>query len=339
MYKYVMGETPLGNLTFRFFVHGAIGVEFFFLLSGLLMARHVDNLRKKKTKESLGEETSKYVFKKYMSVFPYHILGFILIFILTLVVENKSITDSLVLLVESIPGVLLIQMTGFKGVVLNHIEWYISSLLLGIAVIYPFLRKYYDTFVKYVAPLIAILILGYLYFETGKLTGVMKWMGIGYKGTIRGIAELLLGVYGYYLGTELSKLKKLPKSGKIILTIFEGLLYISISLFVVMTFANRFEFYALIAIYLLLIISYSGITYSSKLFNNKFVYYLGKLSLPIYVTQLSAIIFVNNFMSSYSNSIKMIFIFVITIVLSFVVMTLGDKLKKRLDSIDLKKYC
>ena len=93
-----MGETPLGNLTFRFFVHGAIGVEFFFLLSGLLMARHVDNLRKKKTKESLGEETSKYVFKKYMSVFPYHILGFILIFILTLVVENKSITDSLVLL-------------------------------------------------------------------------------------------------------------------------------------------------------------------------------------------------------------------------------------------------
>lgn len=339
MYKYIIGESPLGApLSFKFFAHGAIGVEFFFLLSGLLMARHVDSIRKKKNKESLGEETSKYVFKKFMSVFPYHIIAFIIIFILTCVFSHKSITDVIVLLVESIPGIFLIQMSGFKGFVLNHIEWYLSSLLIGIAIVYPLLRKYYDTFIKYVAPLIALLIIGYLYYETGKLTGVMKWMGLGYKGTIRGIAELLLGIYGYYLGTELSKLKKLPNAGKVLLTILEGLLIIAILIFANVTFGSKFEFYALIVIFILLILSYSGITYSGKLFNNKVVYFLGKLSLPIYVSQLSALLIVENLCGSYSIKAQMILMFVITIVLSLITMFMGDTLNKKIKSIDLKKY-
>ena len=338
--KYVLGEIPLdGTLQFRFFVHGSIGVEFFFLLTGLLMARHVDNIRKKKNKESLGEETSKYVIKKYKSIFPYHIIGFIIIFILSIIVEKYTVTESFMALIDSIPSILLIQMTGFKGIVFNHIEWYLSSMLIGIAIIYPFLKKYYDSFVKYVAPLVALLVLGYLYFETGRLTGVMNWMVIGYKGTIRGIAELLLGIYGYYLCSELSKLKKLPKKSKVMLTIGEALLYIAIIIFAVITFKSRFEFYALIAIYVLLIISYSGITYTKKIFNNKFIYFLGRLSLPIYVTQLSAIIFVNNYLVNYSSEIKMISIFCITIILSLITMFIGDILKRKIDKIDLKKYC
>lgn len=340
MEKYVLGEIPLdGTLKFRLFLHGSIGVEFFFLLSGLLLARHVDNIRKKKTKESIGEETSKYVVKKYKSIFPYHIIGFIIIFILSILVNKYTFTESFMALIDSIPGVLLIQMTGFMGTVFNHIEWYLSSMLIGIAIIYPFLRKYYDTFVKYVAQLVALLILGYLYFETGKLTGVMKWMVIGYKGTIRGIAELLLGIFGYYLGTELSKLKKLPKKSKVIITLIEFLLYISIIIFSIISFTSKYEFYALFAIYVLLIISYSGITYSRNMFNNKLVYFLGRLSLPIYVTQLSSIIFVNNYLINYSNEVKMIFIFVITIMLALITMVIGDILKKRIDKIDLKKYC
>lgn len=340
MEKYVLGEIPLdGTLQFRFFVHGSIGVEFFFLLTGLLLARHVDNIRRKKIKESLGEETTKYVLKKYKSIFPYHIIGFIIIFILSIITYEYTFTESFMALIDSIPGILLIQMTGFMGTVFNHIEWYLSSMLIGIAIIYPFLRKYYDTFMKYVAPLVALLILGYLYFETGKLTGVMKWMTIGYKGTIRGIAELLLGVYGYYLANELSKLKKLPNKSKILLTIIEILLYISITVFAVITFKSRFEFYALLAIYILLIISYSGITYSNKIFNNKFIYFLGKLSLPIYVTQLSAIVFVNNYLVKFSSEIKMLSIFGITMLLALITMFIGDILKKKIDSIDLKKYC
>ena len=90
---------------------------------------------------------------------------------------------------------------------------------------------------------------------------------------------------------------------------------------------------------MLLIISYSGITYFRNMFNNKLVYFLGRLSLPIYVTQLSSIIFVNNYLIKYSNEVKMISIFIITVVLALITMFIGDILKKKIDSIDLKKYC
>ena len=54
------------------FRNGYIGVEFFFIVSGFLMARSVYRLINKETQYTLGEETGIFIWKKMKALFPYY---------------------------------------------------------------------------------------------------------------------------------------------------------------------------------------------------------------------------------------------------------------------------
>ena len=108
-------------------------------------------------------------------------------------------------------------------------------------------------------------------------------------------------------------------------------------LFIILTVNEKYEFTALIALFFGIVISYSDVTYSSKLFNNKIFYFLGKLSLPIYLSQISAINISVIVFSSYSNSIKISIAIIITIILSLITMILGDFVRNKLNNNYKKK--
>ena len=74
----------------------------------------------------------------------------------------RSLTQLLKYLLDSVTNLLLIQMTGFSLANPNHVEWYISCMLIAMA-LSPLCRRYYYTaFTRYFA-LCSLLVLGYLF--------------------------------------------------------------------------------------------------------------------------------------------------------------------------------
>lgn len=332
--RYVLGEPVLNKgVFFDFSPHGAIGVEFFFLLTGLFMAHSVDKERQNHiTRGSLSEDTVQFVWKKYTSVFPYHIVVFCIIFPVMAAIRQCDWFHTLLLLVDSIPDILLLQMAGFPASNLNAFEWYISTMIFSLAILYPLCKKYYDMFTKVMAPVASLLILGYLGKECGRLTGVLVWNGLYYRGMIRGVAEIMLGAFAYHLCKNyLGKLRgHIGAAKRFGLTLLEWVCYTAVVFFVIMTFPNKYEFGALFLIFTGVVLSYSDLTYTGKLLNNRVSYFLGKFSLPIYVSQTCAIHITKELLYFLDESTRVMLIVVLTFVFAAITQVLGDILAKRM---------
>ena len=71
-----------------FLEYGAIGVEFFFLVSGYLMAKKVVNDNSKIN--NLGKETVSFVWKKYKAFFPYMLVAFLISLLVNIKIEGYN---------------------------------------------------------------------------------------------------------------------------------------------------------------------------------------------------------------------------------------------------------
>lgn len=319
--KYILGEASLKNgLHLALFPHGSIGVEFFFVLSGALMAKSIYS--KRDTSPS-PKEYGAFLAHKYGSIFPQHFVAFVIaVAVWAVFSEFQSLAQLIRYLVDSIPNFLLIQMSGINLANPNHVEWYISCMLIAMAVLYPICRRFYTAFTHYFAPLGALLILGYLYHTTGTLTGVGVWSGLCYKPLLRALAELALGTTAFELARALSR-ASLTQLSQTLLTISELLLLLCAMTYTIITFPKKYEFYLLGVILLLVTISFSNVTRYSHLTQNRFVYALGKLSLPIYLSQISGIRLTQYLLPHASQQTQLIIAFCLTLFLALVTMQLA----------------
>ncbi len=266
--KYVLGEPSLEDgYHLSLFCHGSMGVEFFFLVSGVLMAKSMSKKIRQQTElqETLAQESLGFLKRKITSIFPMHVMTFILAFIAYVLANHMNYIEMMGKAVESIPSFFLIQMSGINLCSPNHITWYISCMLIAMAVLYPLCRKYYEFFTHYLAPLMAILILGGCIATTGRITGVSEWTLVCYKSVLRAVCEIALGMTGFEIAQYISKQK--------------------------FTYGQRIG----LAIFALVVLAFSGVGAGSFIFNNSLCYHLGKLSLPLYLAQLTPIYFICEF--------------------------------------------
>ncbi len=330
--KYLVGEPSLNRIGFAMFPHGAMGVEFFFLVSGFLMAKSIYKVRKlNPEKENRFSPTEALVFmkRKYLSVFPQHIVAFILTFIIYVACKEFSFLEIAIKAVESIPAMFLVQMSGINYTNPNHIEWYISCMLIAMVVIYPFLRKYYYSFTRYFAPIVSLIVIGYLIYTTKALTGVMTWVGIGYKSLLRAIVEISLGTTAFELSRYISE-KEFTKKQIVFLTMAEATCFIVTTLYVLTTFSKKYEVYILVLLFFLVAIAFSGVTYGSDFFNNRFFVFLGKISLPIYLTQLAAIYVTESNFTDIATPLRFALTIALNLLFAFIIMAVGDLISKKL---------
>jgi len=269
------GETPL-------FFKGSIGVEFFFLVSGYLLAKKALQ-KNNNNNESLGKETIQYIWKKYKIFLPYTICAGIIAIALINIMNTKN---SLYNTITSIYEIFLLRMAGFKGFVLNGSTWYISSMLMCMIILYPLIRKYKDKFLKLVAPVILIIGFGIFSKYYTHLRNPEKWLGLTYKGNIRAFLELLLGAELYLICEKLKKID-FTKFGKIFITLVEiGCFIIPFLLSHFVIKSAKLDYITLIIISLGVVLAFSEQTLEYKLFNNRVFYWLEKLSLPIYILHM-----------------------------------------------------
>ncbi len=273
--------------TYPLFVKGYLAVEFFFIVTGYLFASSVSKLTY--SRDTIAKDSINFMKKKIIPIIPYHIftcLGAFIVFICMHYWDGELITKKIL---HSIPDLLFVQMTGLHDSTLLTYEWYISAMLLVMTLLTPIAIRYRKVFFTYVTPVLAVFLFGYMYRTLRNLNTITYWNGFFYSGMLRAFLGIFIGIVCYRLN-ETGFLKKCSRPLLLIVEFccyFVTLIYANGSIWSVSDFAMVMLFTVAITI------SFSENAYLSFM-DNPVISFLGKLSLPIYLTQMYMIpIFAN----------------------------------------------
>ncbi|MBR3150037.1 MAG: acyltransferase [Eubacterium sp.] len=262
---------------------GYIGVEFFFMLSGYFMVSGI--MKMQEAKQSRGALYVRYMWGKYISVFPYHIIAFMTIFIRQCIILKGF---SLNLLLKNLPEMFLVQRMGFRYYNLNSVEWYLAAMLLAMAVILPLAMKFRDVYFKYLAPLSAILIYGWLIHENGKLGNIHVWTSAGFICVWRAVAGLNLGMFANQCVRALSKYD-FSKKEQVTAHVIRFVLWGTVLVFAFLMYPKKYEVTLVLLMFLALVLTFVFTPKNSERLSSSFVMFLGKMSLPLYLNQMFVI--------------------------------------------------
>lgn len=262
------------------FPGGSIAVEFFFIVSGVLMARAACTYE---MQENLGKDTFSFIRHKVCGLMPNYYIGFVIAFI----VMNRNV-DSLFSLVKklgnSVWEALLLVNTGlrpFKSIS-NGPVWYLSAMLLAMYVIWPIMRKYKNTFFYVIAPVSAVFLMGITYQRWNSLGEPSLWLGYTSKGTVRAFMGLLLGCIGYQISVYLKK-QDFTRLSRILFSIVEFSGYAGI--FTVSFFRGRtkMDWLLLLTLTICITITVSNVSIWAGWFSHPLFNWLGVFSYSLYL--------------------------------------------------------
>ena len=268
---------------FSFFKNGKIGVEFFFIVSGWLMAESA----KKYRGQDLVKATRAFLSGKLLSVIFYHLFIFAVCFTATAVLTLGEEAEVYIgRLISTLPNLFLLQRTGLKTVEVMTSEWYIAAMLWMMLLLFPLIIKYGERFTKLLCPLITILLIGYMIHVNGKLGGTGRFLFSHRipKVYVRAFAEMCAGVFCCHISEYISRLR-LKKSERIILSGIEAICYLLPVLYSVSLWEETYEAYCFYSFCIAVTLSFSNATYLKKLFDTRISALLGKASLPLYMAQ------------------------------------------------------
>lgn len=312
------------------FLYGSIAVEFFFIVSGYLLAKKALTMQ---YIQYVGETTKNYILNKIKKIFPYLLFSFIIGFIVTNIYGNYTKSQN----INSVFDLFFMYCSGIKYVSMIPIVWYLSAMLIADIILFPLIYKYKENYIYIICPIVIFLLAGYLSHNYGQLTKVQDWMGITTVGTLRGMLTMNIGALMYTISEKIKKLNY-TKLGSLVLTIIEITGFISIFFIIQTENAHaKYDFIMVIIMAISIMLAFSEKTLLLKFLNNKFVYYLEKLSLPVFLNQHWLLVLMNNIIKSNGYDRNFYIEFIIAIVLSIIVgileLSITKLIKKLLNKI------
>ena len=271
---------------FDLFHNGHFGVEFFFLVSGILMAQSA-NKKLTKLQENIPESTVYFIIKKIKAIYPYLILVMVVSFFFYCLPhyggDVVSIAEDLV---NSVPDLFLCMMSGagFDTSICPGIFWYISAMVIGLFILFPLYLKWNSASRMILFPLLGIFCLGYLQLKMGYITLTWESSGAVYYGLIRGIGEMAIGVVCYDVANFIQRLN-FTTFGRAVILVFEIMCFLAIVVFINGKWycPQSVSIFFLIAIFVTLL--YSGVPFRIKC--KGVISFLGKISLPLFMTHIT----------------------------------------------------
>ena len=328
--KNIFHQLSFDHYSFALSPKGYIGVEFFLMLSGFFMALGID---KKKSAVPLGTDTFRFIWKKYFSVFWYHILAFTALFTVHTIVNKDFHIGKLL---DVIPGALLLTRSGIRFFDINGVEWYISAMILVMMAMYPVAKKHFEVYAKAIAPISAILIYGWLIQKYHTLSGTTIWGPLGFRCMWRTAAGLNVGIFMYCCVKALRRYDFSDKEKKTAL-IARVLMYLLLCAYTMCRSPNKYEIYAVMVIFVALTLSFAFPCENAKWLDSKAVAYLGRLSLPLYLNQNLSILLGKTFLIKLPSALMVILIVAIDFALSALCLWLGGKLLQKFNASKLNK--
>lgn len=321
----IFNLTTVDKLIFTWAPRGYIGVEFFFILSGMFFAVSLAKIKSEPGDSKLAGSYLRLLLQKYISVFPYHVVAFVILFAFDAYRHHGvSVSDIL----NVIPGFFLIQRTGISFNNINGVEWYISAMLVAMAIIMPLAVKYRDLYTKYIAPVSAILIYGWLIHEFQTVSGSSEWTIIGYRSVWRAIAGINLGMFANECVIALKK-REFSKKTEVMAVLARYAMWGLTTVFVFCTCNKKYEVYPIFMMFAAIVLT-MRFPIQNALFQNRFVIFLGKMSLPLYLNQILAIMLVKAYMPNHSHLEICLAVCAVDFILSVPCLYIGNALKKQI---------
>lgn len=340
--RYVLGDDNC------YFLGGSLAVEFFFFVSGYLLLVGADKAGRKngagyllpggadkagrteavglETKgigagttgiggetTGIGSETLHFILHKIRSFLPEFLIAWWIGFVLIGVVRQYGVLDYLKAFGNDFWELTLVKMSGLFTHGIDGAMWYLSAMLLGMAILYPLLRTKRDLMTHLVCPLLALFLYGYLCQAEGHPRDPIVWLGLCYKGLVRAVAGLCTGVV---ICVAVRRLKRFSPSGLTktgnALAIGAQLLCLLLTIrYMAEQEPSEYDYFYMFLLMLLVLISFSGFGLESVLGNSQRLHllsaFLGKYSLSLYLGHLYFAQHVNELLPEelYSGKIRM----------------------------------
>lgn len=280
--------------------YGWIAVEFFFILSGIMMAQSASKILAEKKEINIGIETKNMMVKKIKGFLPYFIIclsiyplyyffrdgtvyfaqDWDLLFVDAPEGMYFNLADGIL---NQIPDYFLMMMGGFyvENGLLNFATWFLSALVIGLLIVYPLYLWKKDTSRFVIMPLLFIFCIGILINTVPSLDVHVPWLTVTYAGILRAVGEIALGAFCYELCIRL-KNTDLTKAGSALITVVKVLLVAVFLIWTFKGFPETRDFVMIFIIAAMLIIMYSekGLCIPR---GNRICIFLGTFSLPLFL--------------------------------------------------------
>lgn len=263
------------------FVGAAIAVEFFFLVSGYLMAASIS--RYKEGDIVVGRDSRNFMLHKIRGLCPEIFIAWGIGFFVQHIAKKNVTAVSLVKdLMTGVWDLFFLRESGLEGFKANPAAWYISAMLLAMLVLVPLFFRNRDVFLNVWAPILAIASLGFLSKNVGNLRGPTDWLGFCYKGWLRAVGELCMGAICWGV---VQKIKEAPfsKLARMLLGGLELCCYFGVIAWSYSHKGSQMDFVMLLLFAVGVTVTFSGKAVFSSFFNKPLVYFLGKISFPVYL--------------------------------------------------------
>lgn len=268
---------------------GYVGVEFFFLLSGYLMAAHMQkNTLSAAAPMELCGETYQYIWRRLCSFWPELFIACCIGLGVFVWGHHMAVRESLRMALDTLmSNVLLLHMVSLAPRGVDAPTWYLSSLLLSSAILYPLFRRFGHSPV-WVA--MALMLLGYAAVGVGEesttvgFAGVDEWVGWTKQGNLRAFAELMLGFSLFPLVQHIARLN-VSRLLAVVLTFFKWGCYGAAFLYCLQPTGRCLPF-TLCALACALVLCFSRLCVDRDWWQHEWVMWLGRFSLPLYLSHM-----------------------------------------------------
>lgn len=309
-------QLPSFNNEHVYLKSGALAVDFFFIVSGIFMMKHLSN-KNYPDFNNIVLDNLKYTFINFKRIIPYVFLAYCFSLFLKICIDNTF--NIYKIIASSIFELSFTFMFGIKGLYINSLTWFISALIISKFVIYPLVARMKYSYQFYIAPIISFLILGYLSQNYGAIGGTYSWGGFVYIGVLRAVMDLHMGIIVWSFVNYINSKNKHYNKCFIYFLKYMCLLMIMVYYQCCRQGQGDFFIYFLTILFIILLFLLTDSNHCSK-FNKYFKEFLSKmgmLSLAIYVNQNVFLTFLKINKYHLNKELELIIYLCGTITLSF----------------------
>lgn len=296
--------------------HLYICVEFFFILSGYLLAQHVE----KNPQETIGD----YIKNRVIRLYPEYIVVFCILACIRAYSAGISIFK---VLIPNWLEIFMLQSIGTNEFpYVNNPAWYVSALFLTSYILFYFIVYHRDFFIKIGGFLIIIISYSYLFRTNRSLQPFIQTDGIWVNhAVIRALMEMTIGIFVFYLSNLLKE-----KANCYVIILCEMFCFIGGTVFAILIEDQEYDFF----ICLLFAIGVLCASLDKRLANiasNKVIGFLAKQSFSMYLIHFATLFCMSLFIAMYDFRWTIIPIYYfVTIILSCIVSFVAKRVRRRL---------
>ena len=239
------------------------------------------------TTMSWGKNTFMFIKHKALRLMPNIYIAYLIAFVVRHLSGSKvhSITVDIM---NSLGELSLTSLTGFFTLrgsysYMNGPTWYLSAMLLAMAIIYPIMLKFKENFFYYIAPMGFIFLLGITYQNYDNFDQmVITWNGYFNSGLLRGLMGILGGAMVYQFVQYLQK-KEYTLFMRVLFTVVECVMYLFVFLYMGFKEGSKHDWVIIIFFIVGVTISLANVSLSTNIIKGKVFEWLGELSFSLYL--------------------------------------------------------